>query len=130
MKKFWSNLKANLSKINKKIPVSISELNYQEHELFKYIIGGVVLFLLLKGYYVSAGSFALVYVFRFFHTKGQKTWHYLFAVIGFIAIAYQAHTWWPMGLGAILFVHNHEQKTTKEVFWFEMGAGIPYLFLI
>ena len=113
-----------------KIPVSISELNYRDHDLFIALMVFVITFTLAKGYYVSSLFFAGVYVFRFFHMTRQRYFHYAFAMLAFGAVAYQAWIFWPIVLGSLLFLINKVKKTTKEVFWFEMGAGIPYLLLI
>ena len=111
-----------------KLPVSVSELNYQNHNLFKYIMAFTVGYLLFQWYFLAAACFAGVYVFRYFHMTRQKYFHYAFAIAGFAAIAWISGIYWPMGLGAAGFVLGLQSK--RQVFLFEMGAGIPYLFLI
>ena len=119
-----------MKKFKDRIPVSISELNYKSHNLFKYIMGGLVLYLLLQFFFLAAAMFAGVYVFRYFHMTRQKYFHYAFAIAGFLAVAWISEVYYPLAIGAGLYLLNKYKKTNKEVFWFEMGAGIPYLFLI
>ena len=119
-----------MKKFKDRIPVSISELNYKSHNLFKYIMGGLVLYLLLQFYFLAAAMFAGVYVFRYFHMTRQKYFHYAFAIAGFAAVAWISEVYWPLLLGSGLYILHKVKKTNKEVFWFEMGAGIPYLFII
>ena len=119
-----------LKKIWDKIPVSISELNYRDHSLFVAIMTGVIVFLGLQEYYVSAGCLSLVYVFRYFHRKKERTYHYIAASLGFAGLAFQSGIFFPIVLGICAYLINEIFKTKKQVFWFEMAAGIPYLFLI
>ena len=93
-------------------------------------MGITILYLLLKFYFLAALLFFGVYVFRYFHRPGQKYFHYAFAAAGFAAIAWISEVYWPIGLGSLLFALNKVKKTNKEVFWIEMGAGIPYLLII
>ena len=113
-----------------RIPVSISELNYRDHDLFIALMVFVITFTLAKGYYWSSLCFAGVYVFRFFHMTKQRYFHYGFAALAFATIAFQSWIWWPRVVGSAAFMLNKVLHTKKEVFWFEMFAGIPYLFLI
>ena len=112
------------------LPVSISELNYKKHNLFKFVMFFVVTFLIGKTYYISAALFAGVYVFRYFHMARQKYFHYGFAILGFASLAYLSGIYWPLVLGSASFMLNKVLHTEKEVFWFEMTGGLPYLFLI
>ena len=91
---------------------------------------GVIGFLIGKEFYVSALCLMGVYAFRFFHIKGQRIFHYGFALTAFLALGYFSGIWWPLVLGSAAFMLNKVLHTNKEVFWFEMFAGIPYLFLI
>ena len=116
--------------IKDRIPVSVSELNYRDHKLFIGIMFGVIGFLLGKDFYISAAAIGGVYAFRWFHIKNQIYFHYAFAVTAFASIGWQSGIYWPLILGALLFLLNKIKKTGKQVFWFEMGAGIPYLFMI
>lgn len=90
----------------------------------------IIIYLILNFYFLAALLFFGVYVFRFFHQTRQKYFHYAFAIAGFVAVAWISEVYWPIGLGSLLFVLNKVKKTNKEVFWFEMGAGIPYLLII
>ena len=120
----------NLRNLRKKIPVSISELNYKDHDLFIAFMTFTVTYTAVKEYYASAAAFTLVYVFRYFHRKNQTPWHYAFAIAGFTAMAIQSWIFWPIILGSAVFILNKVLHTKREVFWFEMFAGIPYLLLI
>ena len=114
-----------------KIPPSISELEYRNHNLLALIIGFVVAFTAYHGYYASAVSFALVYVFRRFHNTKQKALHYVAAFAGFGMLALHSGHWLPIGLGALVYVTERlVVKSGKEVFWTELAIGIPYLYLL
>ena len=93
-------------------------------------MGFTVGYLLFQWYFLAAVMFAGVYVFRYFHQTRQKYFHYAFAIAGFIAIAWISEIYWPIILGSAAFMLNKVLNTNKEVFWFEMAAGIPYIFLI
>ena len=124
------DLKFFIRLLKDKIPVSVSELNYRDHKLFIGIMFGVIGFLLGKEFYIAALGIGGVYAFRWFHIGKQKYFHYAFAISAFAALGWTSGIYWPLVLGAVLFLLNKFKKTNKHVFWFEMGAGIPYLFLI
>ena len=124
------NIKKKITELKGKIPSSVSELNYNDHKLFIGIMFGVIGYLLGSGFYISALAIGGVYAFRWFHIKNQLYYHYAFAGAAFGTIAWQSGIYWPLILGAVLFLWNKYKKTGKHVFWFEMGAGIPYLILI
>ena len=124
------DIKEKIKELKDKIPVSVSELNYRDHKLFIGVMFGVIGYLLGNGFYVSALALGGVYAFRWFHIGRQKYFHYAFAITAFASIGWQSGVYWPLVLGTLLFLWNKYRKTTKHVFWFEMGAGIPYLFLI
>ena len=113
-----------------RIPVSISDLNYRDHKLFIGIMFGVIGFLLGKEFYIAALALCGVYAFRWFHLGSQRYFHYTFAATAFAAMGWHSGIYWPLILGAALFILNKIKKTDNHIFWFEMGAGIPYLFLI
>ena len=121
-------MKSFFNKLWNKIPVSISQLNYRDHDLFIGIMAFLIGFLTGHHYYYSAFFFAMVYVFRFFHMKNQRIWHYGFASLAFASVAWFSGVYWPIVLGA--FGYGLFKRTGKHVFFFEMAAGIPYLFLI
>ena len=93
-------------------------------------MGFTIGYLLFQWYFISALLFFGVYVFRYFHRDGQKVFHYGFAGAGFSSIAFISGIYWPILLGLVVYIINKRKKTNKEVFWFEMAAGIPYLFII
>ena len=123
-------LRLFIEHLKDKIPVSVSELNYRDHKLFIGVMFGIIGFLLGKEFYISALALGGVYAFRWFHFKNQRIFHYSFAIIAFAALGWTSGIYWPLILGSGLFLLNKVKKTNKHVFWFEMGAGIPYLFLI
>ena len=113
------------------IPPSISELEYRNHNLLALIIGFVVAFTAYHGFYASAISFSLVYVFRRFHNAKQKSLHYVAAFLGFGMLALHSGHWLPIILGAIAYgTERFLVKDGKEVFWTELAIGIPYLYLL
>ena len=124
------DFKAKIKELKSKIPHSISQLNYDDHKLFIGIMFGVIGFLIGNGYYISAAGLGGVYAFRWFHIRNQIIFHYAFAGLAFAGLGWQSGIYWPLILGASLFLLNKIKKTGKHVFWFEMGAGIPYLFII
>ena len=130
MKKLLNSLKQDFQILKGKIPVSVSDLNYKDHKLFIGIMFGVIGFLIGKEYYISALAIQGVYAFRWFHLGNQKYFHYTFALLAFLALGWQSGIYYPLLIGSVLFLLNKLKKTGKHVFWFEMGAGIPYLFLI
>ena len=113
------------------IPVSVSELEYRNHNLLAIIIAFVVGFTAYHGFYASAVSFALVYVFRRFHNAKQKSLHYVAAFLGFGMLALHSGHWLPIGIGALVYITERLLiKSGKEVFWTELAIGIPYLYLL
>ena len=130
IKKFFQDIKDDVRMIKMKIPPSVSELNYRDHKTFIGIMFGVIGFLLGKEFYLSALALVGVYAFRWFHIKNQLYYHYSFAVAAFAGLAWTSGVYYPLIIGAALFILNKIKKTGKHVFWFEMGAGIPYLFII
>ena len=124
------HLKLFIDELKAKIPVSVSELNYRDHKTFIGIMFGIIGFLLGKTFYISALALMGVYAFRYFHRKNQRFFHYMFAIIAFAMMGVHSGVYWPLIVGSVLFLINKIKKTDKHVFWFEMGAGIPYLFLI
>ena len=91
---------------------------------------GVIGFLIGKDFYYTALALTGVYAFRWFHIGKQLVFHYAFAGLAFATLAIFSGVYWPIIAGVLLYAWNKYKKTGKHVFWFEMAAGIPYLFLI
>ena len=120
------NQMKNLIKYIDKLPSSISQLYYDDTELFKYLMGAFVWLTALGGFKIASLAFAGVYIFRDFHKTRQQYFHYASAVIGITVLGWQLFGWYAsipvaLALGGAALVHRWK----KHIFVFEVITGVP-----
>ena len=115
---------------NSIVPTSISFLNYKNPTLFKIIMGLAIALSIYSGAYITTVGFSLVYIFRYFNFQTEMHPHYVGAAVGFTGLMLHTDVVWPALLGAILAIILHIFKNKNYIFWFEMIAGIPYIYYL
>ena len=112
------------------VPHSVSQIIYKNPILYKVIFALVIGYCIFFGAYITAVGFSLVYVFRYFNFKYEETPHYVGASIGFIGLMLHTEVVWPCVVGLIAVLALKLLKNKSYIFWFEMIAGLPYLYYI
>ena len=111
------------------IPTSISALQYRDYILFKVIMAAAIGLTAWGGHYAASVAFAGVYVFRYFRKPREMKFHYLFAIVGFIVLAFRLG-FEPFVLGSVVAITLKLLKSYKYIFWFEIIAGLGYVIKI